>query len=225
MKIEKSVTATLCDFSNTGPTSRMIKKIFCVCASLSLPGPERRKVRAGDASRIVSKRRCNRSAPKSKFPLALHCKLCYQRVTLALWCRVAGVAKLVDAPDLGSGAARRGGSSPSTRTIGFIIWPYFAGKSETSAFGCAHNATHIGDAFQAALHMKLKYIDMVGKDKATPRYRRRIPTHCRDAVGKAAPLHRSPPLDNCFGSCRQAGSRKPDLDAQSYCSPGSLLCV
>ena len=30
---------------------------------------------------------------------------------------VAGVAKLVDAPDLGSGAARRGGSSPSTRTI------------------------------------------------------------------------------------------------------------
>ena len=29
----------------------------------------------------------------------------------------AGVAKLVDAPDLGSGAARRGGSSPSTRTI------------------------------------------------------------------------------------------------------------
>ena len=29
----------------------------------------------------------------------------------------AGVAKLVDATDLGSGAARRGGSSPSTRTI------------------------------------------------------------------------------------------------------------
>ena len=28
----------------------------------------------------------------------------------------AGVAKLVDAPDLGSGAARRGGSSPFTRT-------------------------------------------------------------------------------------------------------------
>jgi hypothetical protein len=26
---------------------------------------------------------------------------------------------LVDAPDLGSGAARRGGSSPSTRTIAF----------------------------------------------------------------------------------------------------------
>ena len=32
-------------------------------------------------------------------------------------CRsLAGVAKLVDAPDLGSGAVRRGGSSPSTRT-------------------------------------------------------------------------------------------------------------
>tara|TARA_B100001179_G_scaffold231142_1_gene220340 strand:+ start:715 stop:882 length:168 start_codon:yes stop_codon:yes gene_type:complete len=29
----------------------------------------------------------------------------------------AGVAELVDAPDLGSGAARRGGSSPFTRTI------------------------------------------------------------------------------------------------------------
>ena len=28
----------------------------------------------------------------------------------------AGVAKLVDAPDLGSGAVRRGGSSPFTRT-------------------------------------------------------------------------------------------------------------
>jgi hypothetical protein len=28
------------------------------------------------------------------------------------------VAELVDAPDLGSGAARRGGSSPSRRTVG-----------------------------------------------------------------------------------------------------------
>ena len=28
----------------------------------------------------------------------------------------AGVAKLADAPDLGSGGATRGGSSPSTRT-------------------------------------------------------------------------------------------------------------
>ncbi len=33
----------------------------------------------------------------------------------------AGVAELVDAPDLGSGAARRGGSSPFTRTISFIF--------------------------------------------------------------------------------------------------------
>ncbi len=32
----------------------------------------------------------------------------------------AGVAELVDAPDLGSGAARRGGSSPFTRTIKYI---------------------------------------------------------------------------------------------------------
>tara|TARA_B100000674_G_scaffold427914_1_gene382914 strand:- start:164 stop:295 length:132 start_codon:yes stop_codon:yes gene_type:complete len=30
---------------------------------------------------------------------------------------IAGVAELVDAPDLGSGALGRGGSSPSTRTI------------------------------------------------------------------------------------------------------------
>ena len=29
---------------------------------------------------------------------------------------IAGVAELVDAPDLGSGAFGRGGSSPSTRT-------------------------------------------------------------------------------------------------------------
>ena len=33
----------------------------------------------------------------------------------------AGVAELVDAPDLGSGAERRGGSSPSTRTTIYII--------------------------------------------------------------------------------------------------------
>lgn len=32
----------------------------------------------------------------------------------------AGVAELVDAPDLGSGAARRGGSSPFTRTNAFL---------------------------------------------------------------------------------------------------------
>ena len=33
----------------------------------------------------------------------------------------AGVAKLVDVPDLGSGAVRHGGSSPSTRTF-FGYW-------------------------------------------------------------------------------------------------------
>lgn len=31
--------------------------------------------------------------------------------------KFAGVAKLVDVPDLGSGAVRHGGSSPSTRTL------------------------------------------------------------------------------------------------------------
>ncbi len=33
----------------------------------------------------------------------------------------AGVAELADAPDLGSGAARRGGSTPFTRTIIIIF--------------------------------------------------------------------------------------------------------
>ena len=32
-------------------------------------------------------------------------------------CRFADVVELVDTPDLGSGAERRGGSSPSIRTI------------------------------------------------------------------------------------------------------------
>jgi hypothetical protein len=31
--------------------------------------------------------------------------------------KIASVAKLVDAPDLGSGGSHRGGSSPFTRTI------------------------------------------------------------------------------------------------------------
>ena len=34
----------------------------------------------------------------------------------------AGVVKLADTPDLGSGAARRGGSSPSTRTIYYLFF-------------------------------------------------------------------------------------------------------
>jgi hypothetical protein len=33
----------------------------------------------------------------------------------------AGVAELADAPDLGSGAARRGGSTPFTRTIDYQL--------------------------------------------------------------------------------------------------------
>ena len=38
----------------------------------------------------------------------------YAKITEQL--RNAGVAKLADAPDLGSGALRRGGSSPFSRT-------------------------------------------------------------------------------------------------------------
>ncbi len=34
---------------------------------------------------------------------------------------IAGVAELADAPDLGSGAARRGGSSPFTRIFYFTV--------------------------------------------------------------------------------------------------------
>ena len=37
----------------------------------------------------------------------------------------AGVAKLVDAPDLGSGAVRRGGSSPSTRTTSLLFCVFY----------------------------------------------------------------------------------------------------
>lgn len=33
----------------------------------------------------------------------------------------AGVVELADTPDLGSGGASRGGSSPSTRTIGYLF--------------------------------------------------------------------------------------------------------
>ena len=36
----------------------------------------------------------------------------------------AGVAELVDAPDLGSGAERRGGSSPFTRTTYQSVFLY-----------------------------------------------------------------------------------------------------
>ena len=39
---------------------------------------------------------------------------CYKGLTFA-----AAVVKLVDTPDLGSGVERRGGSSPSSRTIYF----------------------------------------------------------------------------------------------------------
>lgn len=39
-----------------------------------------------------------------------------QSLTFAVHKVTAGVVKLVDIPDLGSGAARHGGSSPSART-------------------------------------------------------------------------------------------------------------
>ena len=42
------------------------------------------------------------------------------------------MAKLVDAPDLGSGAARRGGSSPSTRAI--FNWPIAYGYLRAVGF-------------------------------------------------------------------------------------------
>jgi hypothetical protein len=42
---------------------------------------------------------------------------CVSKISFHLY--HAGVAELADAPDLGSGAARRGGSSPFTRTIHF----------------------------------------------------------------------------------------------------------
>jgi len=48
------------------------------------------------------------------------------------------VAKLADAPDLGSGAARRGGSSPSTRTIlktiDFIVGVFVVGAPLGQSF-------------------------------------------------------------------------------------------
>ena len=36
--------------------------------------------------------------------------------------QLAGMVKLVDTPDLGSGAARYGGSSPSTRTTSLFFF-------------------------------------------------------------------------------------------------------
>src|SRR5262245_19335931 len=48
---------------------------------------------------------------KTPYQLPAGMRLYYNR-------KVAKVAELVDAPDLGSGAARRGGSSPSFRTTG-----------------------------------------------------------------------------------------------------------
>src|SRR5699024_12855177 len=55
-----------------------------------------------------------------------------QRVTgsIPVWLTsIAGVAELADALDLGSSVSRRGGSSPSTRTISSILRKYFSGRT------------------------------------------------------------------------------------------------
>lgn len=65
-------------------------------------------------------------AKQAQFPLASQEKLCYLAPHAQHIARqVAGVAELVDAPDLGSGAARRGGSSPFTRTIKTSLFARF----------------------------------------------------------------------------------------------------
>ena len=46
------------------------------------------------------------------------------------------MAKLVDAPDLGSGAARRGGSSPSTRTTLTTNLQIISSSSSQPLDGC-----------------------------------------------------------------------------------------
>ena len=53
-----------------------------------------------------------------KSPLVLPCNYGNHRVRN----RVAGMTELVDVRDLGSRVARRGGSSPSTRTIKWLFW-------------------------------------------------------------------------------------------------------
>ena len=57
----------------------------------------------------------NRIKPQSGFFYLNFYNCCYYL------CLDAGVAKLVDAPDLGSGALGRVGSSPITRTKNFHI--------------------------------------------------------------------------------------------------------
>ena len=64
------------------------------------------------------------------------------------------MAKLVDALDLGSSAARRGGSSPSTRTN------YFRGISSVGRAPDLHSG---GQRFEPAiLHQTYKYKSMSG---------------------------------------------------------------
>lgn len=75
----------------------------------------------------------------------------------------AGMAKLADAPDLGSGAARRGGSSPSTRTkmsmssLNFRIRPAMIAEKEVlqeliAASARALSAEYDREETEAAIH-------------------------------------------------------------------------
>ena len=54
----------------------------------------------------------------------------------------AGVAELVDAPDLGSGAARRGGSSPFTRTNVFSFQRERKASVRTKALSAEYGPAH-----------------------------------------------------------------------------------
>ena len=56
--------------------------------------------------------------------------------------RLAGVAELVDAPDLGSGAARRGGSSPFTRTNVFSFQRERKASVRTKALSAEYGPAH-----------------------------------------------------------------------------------
>ncbi len=69
---------------------------------------------------------------KSKF---FEVKSVFQYVFYTFAVPKAGVVKLVDTPDLGSGAARLGGSSPSTRTKTETVRGNSA--SAVSVFSCS----------------------------------------------------------------------------------------
>ena len=83
----------------------------------------------------------------------------------------AGVAELADAPDLGSGAARRGGSSPSTRTTGTVAADVAATKVPPSSGiarvkACLSHDCHLAEP-SATFRLKSSAVG------AVCRYRRR----------------------------------------------------